>query len=80
MRERKSYIAGLGAATAVATVALKPAGKRGTLMRQGVRTEVLIFPGWEPGSLCLFGYASIKEPVAPMVARITVSLIGVEVV
>ncbi|KAJ6026408.1 uncharacterized protein N7446_004990 [Penicillium canescens] len=31
VRERKSYIAGLVAATAVVTEALKPAGKRGTL-------------------------------------------------
>ncbi|KAJ5471292.1 transcriptional regulator family: Fungal Specific TF [Penicillium desertorum] len=30
VRERRSYIAGLVAATAVATEALKPAGKRGT--------------------------------------------------
>ncbi|OQE67201.1 hypothetical protein PENNAL_c0175G08881, partial [Penicillium nalgiovense] len=31
VRERKSYVAGLVAATAVVTEALKPAGKRGTL-------------------------------------------------
>ncbi|KAL2698188.1 hypothetical protein AAEP93_010898 [Penicillium crustosum] len=31
VRERKSYAAGLVAATAVTTEALKPAGKRGTL-------------------------------------------------
>jgi hypothetical protein len=32
--------------------------------------------GWESGSFIFFGYVSTKEPVAQMVARITVSLIS----
>ena len=49
------------------------------MMHQSVRTEVLICfrLGLRP-LLYFFGYVSTKEAVAHMVARITVSLIGVE--
>jgi hypothetical protein len=41
------------------------------MTHRSVRNEVLIF---------FFGYVSTKEPVAQMVAPITVSLIGIEAI
>lgn len=64
VRERKSFIAGLVEVTAVAMKTLKPVSKREIMTDQNVRSEVLIFLGWESGSFWIFlGYVSIKEPV-----------------
>ncbi|CAG8891520.1 unnamed protein product [Penicillium salamii] len=48
--------------------------ERDTMTHRSVRTEVLIF-FWagNPAPFIFFGYVSTKEPVAQMVARITVS-------
>jgi len=55
--------------------------ERDTMTQRSVRTEVLIFFGLGIGLLLyFFGYVSTKEPVAQMVARITVSLISVEAI
>jgi hypothetical protein len=49
------------------------------MTQRSVRTEVLIFFGLGIGLLLyFFGYVSTKEPVAQLVARVTVSLISVE--
>lgn len=67
------------AATAVAMETLKPAGKKETMTHRSVRTEVLIFLGWESGpSYNSFGYVSTKEPVAQLVARIIVLLLSLK--
>ncbi|CAP74120.1 hypothetical protein PCH_Pc28g00010, partial [Penicillium rubens Wisconsin 54-1255] len=84
-RERKSYITGLVAATALVTETLKPAQARrqemDTITQRSVRTEVLIFFGLGIGLLLyFFGYVSTKEPVAQLVARVTVSLMSVEAI
>ena len=51
------------------------------MTHRSVRTEVLIFFGLGIGLLLyFFGYVSTKEPVAQMVARITISLISVEAI
>jgi hypothetical protein len=53
--------------------------ERDTMTQRSVRTEVLIFFGLGIGLLLyFFGYVSTKEPVAQLVARVTVSLISVE--
>ncbi|CAG8288979.1 unnamed protein product, partial [Penicillium salamii] len=55
--------------------------ERDTMTHRSVRTEVLIFFGLGIRLLLyFFGYVSTKEPVAQMVARITVSLISVEAI
>ncbi|CAP79310.1 hypothetical protein PCH_Pc17g00230 [Penicillium rubens Wisconsin 54-1255] len=55
--------------------------ERGTMTHRSVRTEVLIVFGLGIRLLLyFFGYVSTKEPVAQMVARITVSLISVEAI
>ncbi|CAG8936486.1 unnamed protein product, partial [Penicillium nalgiovense] len=80
-RERKSYITGLVAATAVVTETQARRQERDTMTHRSVRTEVLIFFGLGIRLLLYyFGYVSTKEPVAQMVARITVSLISVEAI
>ncbi|CAG8158681.1 unnamed protein product, partial [Penicillium nalgiovense] len=53
--------------------------ERDTMTHRSVRTEVLIFFGLGirlPSYF--FGYVSTKEPVAQMVARITVSLLSLK--
>jgi hypothetical protein len=55
--------------------------ERDTMTQRSVRTEVLIFFGLGIGLLLyFFGYVSTKEPVAQLVARVTVSLISVEAI
>ncbi|CAG8070206.1 unnamed protein product, partial [Penicillium salamii] len=55
--------------------------ERDTMTQRSVRTEVLIFFGLGIGLLLyFFGYVSTKEPVAQLVARVTVSLIRVEAI
>ncbi|CAG8882105.1 unnamed protein product [Penicillium nalgiovense] len=51
------------------------------MTQRSVRTEVLIFFGLGIGLLLyFFGYVSTKEPVAQLVARVTVSLISIEAI
>ncbi|CAG8183749.1 unnamed protein product, partial [Penicillium nalgiovense] len=54
---------------------------RDTMTQRSVRTEVLIF-FWagNRAPFIFFGYVSTKEPVAQLVARVTVSLISVEAI
>ncbi|CAG8212593.1 unnamed protein product, partial [Penicillium nalgiovense] len=74
-------LAGLVAATAVVTETQARRQERDTMTHRSVRTEVLIFFGLGIRLLLYyFGYVSTKEPVAQMVARITVSLISVEAI
>ena len=55
--------------------------ERDTMTHRSVRTEVLIFFGLGIRLLLyFFGYVSTKEPVAQLVARVTVSLISVEAI
>ncbi|CAG8892956.1 unnamed protein product [Penicillium nalgiovense] len=51
------------------------------MTQRSVRTEVLIF-FWagNRAPFIFFGYVSTKEPVAQLVARVTVSLISVEAI
>ncbi|CAG7948286.1 unnamed protein product, partial [Penicillium salamii] len=73
-----SYIAGLVAATAVATEALKPVGKRGndTAECEDRSPDFFVLGIWP--LLYFFGYVSTKDPVAQLVARITISLLALK--
>ena len=56
-----SYIAGLGAAIAVAMEILKPVGKRNTMIYRSVRTEVLVFLGWESSPFYIYSATSLSR-------------------
>ncbi|CAG8186599.1 unnamed protein product, partial [Penicillium nalgiovense] len=77
--EAPSYIAGLVAATAVVMEALKPVGTRGHHDTSECEDASPDFFGLGIRLLLyFFGYVSTKEPVAQMVARITVSLLALK--
>jgi hypothetical protein len=81
VRERKSYIAGLVARQPWSRSLSSPQAREGHHDTSECEDRSPdFFLGWESGSFIFFGYVSTKEPVAQMVARITVSLISVEAI